>query len=92
MAILQLRKRDAELRRAVRHRLHFPVYITSEDPAGRLNCILHDVSMFGARLTVGAQAVVPDNFTLVFSRNCHVVRRSDGQVGVEFVPPPSDGV
>jgi hypothetical protein len=85
MPVLQLRKRDADLRRAVRHKLHFPVYLTTEDSPGRLNCILHDVSMVGARLTVGAQAVVPDTFTLVFTRNCRVVRRTDGQVGVEFV-------
>jgi hypothetical protein len=90
MPVLQFRKRDAEQRRAVRHRVHVPVYITAGDPPQRLNCMLHDLSMTGARLTVGPQAAVPDRFTLVFTRTCRVVRRADGQVGVEFVAPGPD--
>jgi hypothetical protein len=30
---------------------------------------------------------LPDRFTLVFSRSCRVVRRTeDGQIGVQFLP------
>jgi hypothetical protein len=53
--------------------------------ASPLNCIICDISARGARLTVGTRNEVPDEFTLVLRRRCRVVRRSDGQVGVEFV-------
>ena len=85
MDLLQRRQARGDLRKAVRHALHFPAYVTVGDRSDRHNCIIHDISLLGARLTVGAKAVVPDEFTLVFTRNCRVVRRSDGQVGVEFL-------
>jgi hypothetical protein len=50
------------------------------------SCIICDISNGGAKLTVGPQLEVPDEFTLWFRRRCRVMRRSDGQVGVRFVP------
>lgn len=85
MNLLQRRLERWDLRKAVRYPLHVPAYVTSGDRADRHNCIIHDVSLTGARLTVGPKADLPDEFTLVFTRNCRVVRRQDGQVGVEFL-------
>lgn len=75
------------IRKAQRHALHFPAYITAGDPTSRVTCIMHDISEAGARLTVGQRDDIPDHFTLVFARHCRVVRRveDEGQIGVEFV-------
>jgi hypothetical protein len=76
-----------ELRKAPRHELHFAAYIETEDQTPHRACMIHDVSEGGARLTIGLRTEVPDIFTLVFSRNCRVVRRADdGQIAVEFLP------
>jgi hypothetical protein len=84
---LQFRR---DLRKSPRHELHFPAYIAIGDQSLRQSCIIHDLSEDGARLTVGARVELPDRFTLVFSRNCRVVRRTeDGQIGVEFLPAKS---
>jgi hypothetical protein len=85
MNILQRRIARWELRKAERHPVHIPAYLTAGEDADRQNCIIHDVSLAGARLTVGSKAELPDEFTLVFTRNCRVVRRMDGQIGVEFM-------
>jgi hypothetical protein len=75
------------IRKAPRHAIHFPAYITSGDQTSRVTCIMHDISEAGARLTIGNRSDIPDQFTLVFSRHCRVVRRveDEGQIGVEFV-------
>jgi hypothetical protein len=85
MNILQRRIARWELRKSERHPVHIPAYITAGDQSDRRSCIIHDVSLAGARLTVGSRTDLPDEFTLVFTRNCRVVRRMDGQIGVEFV-------
>ena len=91
MGIFPMRLGSRNIRKAPRHALHFPAYITAGDQSWRHTCIMHDLSEGGARLTVGLRNDIPDNFTLVFSRNCRVVRRieDDGQIGVEFVHPDS---
>jgi hypothetical protein len=78
----------SELRKAPRHELHFAAHIESEDQSPHRACMIHDVSEGGARLTIGLRTEVPNIFTLVFSRNCRVVRRAgdDGQIAVEFLP------
>jgi hypothetical protein len=85
MGLLQRRIARWELRKAERHPVHIPAYVTAGTQSDRQNCIIHDVSLKGARLTVGSKANLPDEFTLVFTRNCRVVRRADGQIGVEFL-------
>jgi len=90
MNILQRRIARWELRKAERHPVHIPAYLTVDDQSDHQNCIIHDVSLAGARLTVGSKAELPDEFTLVFTRNCRVVRRMDGQIGVEFMFSESD--
>ena len=50
------------------------------------SCIICDISNGGAKLTIGPQLEVPDEFSLWFRRRCRVMRRDDGQIGVRFVP------
>ncbi len=71
-------------RHSTRHDLHYLAQIDPGDGSAPLSCIIGDISLGGAKLTVGAQEV-PEEFTLWFRRRCRVVRRSDGQVGVQFV-------
>jgi hypothetical protein len=79
---------DSNLRKAPRYELHFAAYIDTGDRAPHRACMIHDVSVGGARITIGPQTEIPDIFTLVFSRNCRVIRRDEdgGQIAVEFLP------
>jgi hypothetical protein len=88
MGIFPMRLGRSDLRKAPRHELHFPAYITVGDQPARHTCIIHDISEGGARLTIGTRDDIPDNFTLIFSRNCRVVRRTEdhSQIAVEFLP------
>jgi hypothetical protein len=91
MSVFAKRSLRPEQRKAARHELHFAAYIATGDQSPHRPCIIHDVSEGGARLTIGLRTEVPDNFTLVFSRSCRVVRRveDDGQIAVEFLPTKS---
>ena len=57
-------------------------------------CHIVDISDHGARLLVPNSQAAPERFTLLISqdgrvyRHCEVVWRSDGQLGVRFVPGP----
>ena len=88
MGVFPKRAVRTEQRKAPRHEIHFPAYIALGDQSAHRPCIIHDVSEGGARLTIGLRSEVPDDFTLVFSRKCRVVRRTedDGQIAVEFLP------
>jgi hypothetical protein len=77
--------RFRELRRSPRYDVNYLAHIDVGDDAPPLSCIISDLSTEGAKLTVGTQHEVPEELTLVFRRRCRVVRRADGQVGVEFV-------
>jgi hypothetical protein len=62
-------------------------YLAHVDPGHDeplVTCIICDISASGARLTIGERQEVPDEFTLIFRRRCRVVRRQDGQLGVQF--------
>jgi hypothetical protein len=79
------RSRDSdERRRTIRHDLQYLAQIDPGDGSAPLSCIISDISLGGAKLTIGPQEV-PEEFTLWFRRRCRVVRRSDGQLGVQFV-------
>jgi len=88
MGIFSTRISRSDLRRAPRHQLHFAAHIKTGDQAPPQTCMIFDVSEGGARLTIGPRTEIPDTFTLVFSRNCRVVRRAEGgdQIAVEFLP------
>jgi hypothetical protein len=54
-----------------------------------VDCIVRNLSEFGAGLELKTPAPVPDNFTLLLKpeltrRNCRVVWRSENRLGVEF--------
>jgi len=55
-------------------------------------CLVVDISAAGARLVVQASEGLPDQFTIVLSRNgqlrrsCSVVWRSEQATGVKFLP------
>ncbi|HEY4406966.1 MAG TPA: PilZ domain-containing protein [Xanthobacteraceae bacterium] len=71
-------------RKSTRHDLHYLAQIDPGDGSASLSCIICDISLGGAKLTVGTQEV-PEEFTLWFRRRCRVARRADGQIGVQFV-------
>jgi hypothetical protein len=56
-----------------------------------MGCTLLDVSKGGAKLAVHDVKAIPDTFLLMLSpaggvrRKCKVVRRSMGEIGVQFV-------
>jgi PilZ domain len=72
-------------RRSQRHDVQYLAQIDAGGGATPRSCIICDISNGGARLTIGPKSEVPEEFTLLFRRRCRVVRRSDGQIGVQFV-------
>ena len=61
------------------------------DKRPAIDCILQDISNRGAKLSVHDVGAIPDTFLLMLSlaggvrRKCKVVRRSMGEIGVQFV-------
>ena len=79
------RPRDfSERRKTTRHDISYLAQIDPGDGSAPLSCIISDISLGGAKLTVGGKDV-PEEFTLLFRRRCRVTRRADGQIGVRFV-------
>jgi hypothetical protein len=74
-----------ELRRSPRTDVDYLAFIDRNDSSPPVNCIVADISANGAKLTIGQRQQIPDEVTLSFRRRCRVVRRSDGQIGVEFI-------
>jgi len=57
--------------------------------AAAIDCIIRNMSESGAALEVESPGSVPDDFTLlikpeIIERECHVVWRSAGRLGVRF--------
>jgi hypothetical protein len=84
-------------RKAPRKPLHYPVAIEMGGGENAQVCMLSDASDSGARLTLEYPDAVPETFLLRLSqdgrtkRKCHVVWRSEHQIGIEFqkeVPVP----
>lgn len=53
------------------------------------DCIVHDISAAGARLTMASTRSIPDTFDLSFDgartlRPCRVVWRTAGEIGLQF--------
>lgn len=84
MSLFRLEDRFRDKRKSPRFELHYLGQIDVGAATSPVNCIIHDISASGAKLTVGDHEV-PDDFVLVFRRRCRVLRRSDGQVAVKFV-------
>jgi hypothetical protein len=85
MALFAPRDPFRELRNSQRHEIHYLAHIEVDGSATPLSCIIWDISGSGAKLTIADNQQVPDDFMLVFRRHCRVVRRYDGQIGVQFV-------
>ncbi len=85
MALFRAKDRFEDLRKSPRHEVHYPAHVDLGDHSTLVSCIIWDISASGAKLTVGAQHHLPDEFTLLFRRRCRIVRRDEGQIGVEFV-------
>jgi hypothetical protein len=85
MSLRRLPHPFRELRKSPRYEVHYPAHIDVDGKSPPVSCIVSDISTSGAKLTVGARGSVPDEITLIFRRRCRVIRRSDGQIGVEFI-------
>jgi PilZ domain len=84
MSFFQPRDPFRELRKNPRYEIHSLAQL--DVPGGvPINCIISDLSASGAKLTTRDQAAIPNEFALVFRRNCRIVHRFDGQIGVQFV-------
>lgn len=77
-----------ERRGAFRYDVRVRAAIQADAKAPPVECTIRDISQTGAMIELEG-AEVPDDFTLVFSRHCRVIRRSkDGdKIGVEFLLP-----
>jgi hypothetical protein len=77
-------------RKEKRKPLGYPgrIFLWGREPMG---CTLLDISKGGAKLAVYDVGAIPDMFVLMLSlaggvrRKCKVVRRSKGEIGVQFV-------
>src|SRR5215203_1449734 len=81
-------------RKAARKPLHYPVAIEMGEGEATQLCMLSDASDTGARLTLEYPDAVLESFTMRLSqdgrikRQCHVVWRSEHQIGLEFIKEP----
>jgi hypothetical protein len=85
MSLFRRREPFKELRNSLRHEVDYLAFVDPGDQREPFNCIICDISASGAKLTIGPHRDVPDEFTLIFRRRCRVMRRFDGQVGIQFV-------
>jgi hypothetical protein len=90
MGILNLFRRNDQ-RRHARHKVITTAWLRLKDNTVPFVCVLWDVSEGGARLTAANMAEIPDEFTLVLSRDaptgtsCRAVWRSRDEMGVQFI-------
>jgi hypothetical protein len=73
-----------DLRASPRHEVHYPAHLEVEGDLPILSCVIWDISLGGAKLTIASQQDLPEEFVLLFRRRCRIVRRTDGQVAVQF--------
>ena len=81
-------KRPRELRRSPRHRVQYLAHVDPDGSGVPFCCIINDISLGGAKLTISEPNRLPEEFTLIFRRRCRVVHRADGHFGVQFIPGP----
>jgi hypothetical protein len=81
----------ATRKREVRRSLRQSAWITLDGGFAARQCVVHDISTAGARITLDDQSVSPDRLRLAFARdartgrNCQVVWRRGKSLGVKFV-------
>jgi len=78
-------------KREVRKSLQQPCWITLEGGFAARQCVVHDMSSSGAKITIDDSNVLPARLRLAFTRdartgrNCEVVWRRGRVLGVKFV-------
>jgi hypothetical protein len=78
-------------KREARKSLRQPGWITLEGGFAARQCVVHDISSTGAKITIDDPNVLPARLRLAFvrdartGRNCEVVWRRGKSVGVKFV-------
>jgi hypothetical protein len=78
-------------KREARKSVHQPGWITLEGGFAARQCVVHDMSSSGAKITVDDSNVLPARLRLAFTRdartgrNCQVVWRRGKSLGVKFV-------
>ena len=83
--------RSRENRKNVRRRMRRDAQVVFEGHEQPVDCVVHDISNGGARLSFTApQTVLPRTFTLVLfkdsvQRDCELVWNDRGVVGVKFI-------
>lgn len=79
-----------ERRRVRRTRILKPAAVIAGHRSPHVyECLVRDVTSFGARIELTSTALLPNIFELTFDsfrtmRGCHVIWRTTSQVGVEF--------
>jgi hypothetical protein len=78
-----------ERRNQPRRPVEIPAKLTTGEGSPLRDCVVTDISELGAKLWTDAAQDAPDDFTIAFAprgpyRRCHVVWRTDGQMGVLF--------
>jgi hypothetical protein len=78
-------------RRVKRTQMLKPCKIVTADSAATIDCVVCDLTNFGAGLRISPGDSVPNCFELIFdsrlfSRNCQVRWRQNERLGVEFSP------
>ena len=84
--------RMLERRRISRTRIFAPAMIIPSRPPRACECIVRDITSFGALLEFQETAVLPNFFDLTFDsartlRACHIVWRTPNEMGVRFSIP-----
>ncbi|MFZ3360040.1 MAG: PilZ domain-containing protein [Xanthobacteraceae bacterium] len=79
-----------ELRKKPRRQFHYNAKIMKDKDTPLLRCAISDVSDSGARLSLAAEAELPDKFLLLLTtdggahRQCRVIWRDGLTLGVKF--------
>jgi hypothetical protein len=78
-----------ENRKQIRRPLEIPAKLSADGGAPPRDCVVIDISDYGARLRIDTPQDTPNDFTIVLAprgpfRRCHVVWRAAGHVGVIF--------
>ena len=83
-------RNHAELRKKPRQQFHYNARIQTSSDAPLVPCAIVDISESGARLSLEAEAQLPEAFMLLLTRNgrtrrhCRLVWRNGQTLGVEF--------
>ena len=92
MFLEYLRPMQIERRSSPRKAVDYLAFIDAGDGSPMRHGIVWDISDGGANLIVSSLTDLPHTFTMLLANEpsiryaCQVVWRSDGQIGIEFLP------